>query len=78
MQQQFIQRTTVDFVSSGLVNEKSSIAIQGQRDENREDSECDEGDSFPLCYVSFKLMRYLCKISKQAQKLEDMTCVEKR
>ena len=51
------------------LNEENSIAIQGQRLENKEDSECVEGDSFPLCYASFELLRYLHKISKQAQKI---------
>ena len=72
MQQQFLQRPAVDFVSSRPVNEENSIAIQGQRDENRDDSECAEGDNFPLCYASFEFLKYLLKISKQEQKLEDM------
>ena len=66
----------VDFVSSGPVNEGNSIANQGQRAENREDNECVEGDSFPVCYDSFEFLRYLRKISKKAQKLEDMTFLE--
>ena len=37
---------------------------------------CVEGDIFPLCYTSFELLRYLCKMSNQAQKHEDMTFSE--
>ena len=39
------------YESSEPVNEENSIAIQGQGDENRDDSECAEGDNFPLCYA---------------------------
>ena len=63
----------VGFVISGPVNEENSIAIQGQKAENKEDSECVESDSFPLCYASFELLRLILKISKKVQKLEDMT-----
>ena len=67
------EKPVVDFVSSGPVNEENSIAIQGQKAENGEDSECAESDSLPLCYALFELLRYLRKISKKAKKLEDMT-----
>ena len=65
---------TVDFLSSWPVNEKNSIAIQGQKDENREDSGCVQSDSFPLCYASSELLRHMLKISKQEKKIEDMIC----
>ena len=35
-----LKKPVVDFVISGHVNEENSIAIQGQNDENKEDSEC--------------------------------------
>ena len=59
------KKTAVYFLRSGLVNQENSIAIQGQGAKNREDSECDESDRFPLCYDSFELLRYLPKIYKQ-------------
>ena len=68
------KKTAVYFLRSGLVNQENSIAIQGQGAKNREDSECDESDSLPLCYFSFELLRYICKIFEQAQNFEDMTC----
>ena len=64
------------YESSEPVNKEDSMEIQGQRDEYREYSECDESDSFPLCYASFELLRHMLKISKQARKLENMTCSE--
>ena len=70
------KKLAANFVSSGPVNEENSITIHGQKAENREDSECAERDSLPLCYASFELLRYICKISKQAKKLEDMTFPE--
>ena len=70
------KKIAVDFVSLGHVNEENSIAIQGQKDENREDSEYAKGYSLPLCYVAFELLGYIRKISKQAQKLEDMAFLE--
>ena len=73
MQQKILQRPAVDFVSSRSVNEENSIEIQVQEAENIDDSECAEGDSLPLCYASFELLRYICKIPKKAQKLDDMT-----
>ena len=76
LQQQFLQRPAIDFVSSVPVDEENSIVVQDQKVENKEDNECVEGDSFPLCYASFELLRHLHKISKQAKKLEDMTFPE--
>ena len=67
------KKLAIDFVSWGLVNEENSIAIQGQKAENREDSECAENESFPLYYASFELLRHILKISKKTQSLEDMT-----
>ena len=64
------------YENSEPVNEENSMEIRGQKDENRKYSECVEGDNFPLCYASFELLRHLHKISKQAQKLEDMTFSE--
>ena len=37
---------------------------------------CVEGDHFTLCYASFELLRYLRKISKKSQNIEDMTFLE--
>ena len=54
------------------VNEGNSIAVQGQRAENRKDSECAGSDNFPLCYSSFELLRHILQISKQKQKIEVM------
>ena len=76
MQQQFLQRPTIYFLTSRPINEENSIAIQGQKVENREYCECAESDSFPLCYASFEFLRYIHKISKKAQKLDDMTSLE--
>ena len=53
------KKWVVYFVSSGTVNEENSIAIQGQRAENRENSECPGCDSLPLCYSSFVLLRHI-------------------
>ena len=63
------KKPTVDFVSSRIVNEENSIAIQGQKDENREDSEYDEGDSLLLCYDSFELLRCIRKYLRKHKNL---------
>ena len=57
---------------SDYVHEENSIAFQGQKDENREDSGCTESDSFPLCYASFELLRHIIQISKQKHEFEIM------
>ena len=59
------KKPAVDFVSSGPVNEENSIAIQGQRAENREDSECAGSGNLPLSYSSFELLRHILQIAKQ-------------
>ena len=64
------KKAAIDFVSSRPVNEENSITIQGQKDENREDSECAKSDSFPLCYSSFELLRHMLQISKQKWEFE--------
>ena len=46
------------------VNEENSMEIQGQKAENKEDSECAEGDVLPLCYASFGLLIHMLKISR--------------
>ena len=61
------KKPAIDFVSSGHVNEENSIAIQGQRAENREYSECAGSDSFPLRYSSSELLKHILQISKQKQ-----------
>ena len=66
------KRPVADFVSSGPVNAENFVAIQGQRVENIEDSECAGSDSFPLCYSSFELLRYILQISKQKHEFEIM------
>ena len=38
------------YESSGPIDEENSPTIQGQRVENREDSECAGSHSLPLCY----------------------------
>ena len=58
------KKTVVDFVSLVPVSEENIITIQGERDENKEDSECVESDCLPLCYSSFELLRHMLKISK--------------
>ena len=74
------KKPAVYFVCSETVDEENSIAIQGQRAENREDSECAGSDSFPLCYSSFKPLRHILQISKQKQEFEIienfMNCLE--
>ena len=65
-------KSDVDFVILEPVSEKNMITIQGEKDENREDSECVECDCFPLCYSSFKFLRHTLKTSKQKHKFETM------
>ena len=38
--------------------------IESQKDGIREDNQCAEGDSLPLCYSSFELIRQRLKASK--------------
>ena len=60
------------YESSDPIDEENSITIQGQRDENREDSECVGSDSLPLFYSSFELLIHILQISKQKHKCEAM------
>ena len=47
-------------------------AIQHQKFEIGKDNKCAEGDTLPLCYSSFELIRHQLKASKKKQKLEAM------
>ena len=38
-------------------SEENQVVTRSQKAEIREDSECAEGDSLPLCYFSFELIR---------------------
>ena len=49
-------------------DEKSQSAMQNQEVEVRKDDEGIGGDSLPLCYASFELIRHIIKGSKQKQK----------
>ena len=62
------KKPAVDFVSSCPISEENQITIQGEKAENREDSECVGSDYLPLCYSSFELLRHILKISNQKQK----------
>ena len=55
----------INFVNSRPVSEENLTVIQSQKAEKREDNECTEGDSLPLCYSSFELIRQILKASKQ-------------
>ena len=46
-------------------NEENKAAIQSQKAEKGKDDKCAEGDSLPLCYSSFKLIRCRLKASKR-------------
>ena len=52
--------------------DKNKAAIQSQKAEKGKDDKCTEGDSLPLCYSSFELIRCKLKASKWKQKLKDM------
>ena len=52
------------YESSDPIHEENSIAVQGQRAENREDSKCAGSDCLLLCSSSFELMRHMLQISK--------------
>ena len=52
-------------VNSRSFSEENMIVIRGQKAEKREDNECVEGDSLPLCYSSFELLRQRLKASKK-------------
>ena len=53
-------------------NGENQAAIQSQKVETGKDGKCVKGDSLPLCYSSFELIRHMIKTSKQKQKLEDL------
>ena len=66
------KKPTVNFVISRSVSEENRTVIPSQKTKKREDNECVEGDSLPLCYSSFELIRQRLKASKQKQNFEDM------
>ena len=45
-------------------NGENQATIQIQKVETGEDGECARGDSLPLCYSSFELIRHMIKASK--------------
>ena len=49
-------------------DERSQSAMQNQEVGVRKDDEGTGGDSLPLCYASFELIRHIIKASKQNQK----------
>ena len=53
-------------------NGENQAAIQSQKVETGKDDKCDEGDSLPLCYSSFELIRHMIKTSNKKHKLEEM------
>ena len=55
-----------------FANGENKAAIQSQKAEKGKDDKCAEGDSLPLCYSSFELIRHRLKVSKWKHKLEDM------
>ena len=57
------KKPDINFVNSRPVSEENHTVIQSQKDEKREDNECVEGDSLPLCYFSFELIRQRLKTS---------------
>ena len=46
-------------------NGENQAAIQSQKVEIGKDGECAGGDSLPLCYSSFELIRHMIKASKK-------------
>ena len=50
-------------------NGENKVAIQSQRADIGKDNKCAEGDSLPLCYSSFELIRHKIKASKRKHKL---------
>ena len=59
-------------IKSRSISEEKLTLIQSQKAEKVEDNECAGGDSLPLCYSSFELIRQRLKASKQRHKFEDM------
>ena len=59
-------------MESRSISEEKLTIIQSQKDEKIEDNEYAKGDSLPLCYSSFELIRQRLKASKQKHKFEDM------
>ena len=53
-------------------NGENQAAIQSQKVETGKDGKCAEGDSLPLCYSSFELIRHMIKASKQKKKEGEM------
>ena len=49
-------------------DEKSQSTMQNQEFGMRKDEEGNGGDSLPLCYASFELIRHIIKASKKKQK----------
>ena len=53
-------------------NGESQATMQSQEVGIGKDDKCVEGDSLPLCYSSFELIRHMIKASKKKHKLEGM------
>ena len=51
-------------IKSRYVSEEKLIVIQSQKAEKIGGNKCVEGDSLPLCYSSFELIRQGLKASK--------------
>ena len=49
-------------------NGENQAAIQSQKVETGKYGKCVEGDSLPMCYSSFELIRHMIKASKKKQK----------
>ena len=66
------KKPAINFVNSRPMSEENMTVIRSQKFEKIEDNECARGDSLPLCYSSFELIRQRLKASKHKQKVEDM------
>ena len=72
-EQEYLEAIPKDLViEPRSANEENQVAIQSQKVETRKDGECARGDSLPLCYSSFELIRHMVKSSIQKQKEEEM------
>ena len=55
-------------VETKPTNERNQDAMQSQKVEVGKDDKGTGGDSLPLCYASFELIRHMIKASKQKKK----------
>ena len=55
-------------VETKPADEKNQDAMKSQKVEARKDNKGTGGDTLPLCYASFELIRHMIKASKQKQK----------